>query len=112
MINRSAVVLRHAQPFIDWVAALEGQAVLPSLEDPPSVYLVPPFDSEEQALEVLDRAYPVLFERALDGWCTDDALWPADRDFAMFRTRFQIQLLPILEDICEGEIVEESPPEE
>ena len=108
MLNRSAVSIRPAQPFIDWAAGLEGPTVVPSLDDEPTVYLVPPFDDEAQGLEVLEEAYPVLFERELFGWYEDETCWPADRDFTMFRAWFQIELLPILEDVCEGPIVDES----
>ena len=112
MINRSAIVLRHAQPFIDWVAALPGAEVLPSLDDEPTVYLVPPFDDPASALEVLESAYALLFEGELYDWDTDEASWPADRDLEMFRAWFRVELLPVLTDICQGEIVEENATEE
>lgn len=108
MLNRSAVSLRPAQPFIDWVATLEGPTAVPSLDDEPTVYLVPPFDDEEQGREILVEAFPVLFERELYGWWTDEARWPPDRDLAMFHAWFQVDLLPVLEDVCEGPIVDES----
>ncbi len=108
MINRSAVVVRPAQPFIEWVANLAGATALPRVDDEPTVYLVPPFDDEAQGLAMLEEAFPALFERELNGWCTDDALWPADRDYRMFRAWFQIVLLSRLEDVCEGGIVDES----
>lgn len=111
MINRSAVVVRYAQPFLDWAATLEGPTVQPALDDEPTVYLVPPFDDEEEGLEVLEIAYPLLFERELDNWYTDESCWPADRDLAMFRAWFRIEMFPVLMDICEGAIGEETPPE-
>jgi len=108
MLNRSAVVVRPAQPFIEWVASLDFATSPPRLDDEPTVYLVPPFDDEAQGLAMLKEAYPVLFERELYGWCTDEATWPADRSYGMFRLWFQIVLLSMLEDVCQGEIAEET----
>jgi hypothetical protein len=108
MLNRSAVVVRPAQPFIDWVAGLEGPTVLPSETDEPTVYLVFPFDESAQGLAVLEQVYPRLFESELYAWCTDERAWPRRRTFAMFRRWFLLELLAVLEDACEGAIVDES----
>jgi hypothetical protein len=108
MLNRSAVVVRPAQPFIDWVAGLEGPTVLPSETDEPTVYLVFPFDDAAQGLAVLEKVYPRLFESELYGWHTDARAWPKRRTFAMFRQWFRFELLAVLEDACKGAIVEES----
>jgi membrane protein len=49
MLNRSAVVVRPAQPFVEWFAGLGLEGAPPRLDDEPTVYLVPPFDDERRA---------------------------------------------------------------
>lgn len=111
MLNRSAVVVRPAQPFVEWFAGLGLEGAPPRLDDEPTVYLVPPFDDEAQGLAMLMEAHGVLFDRELYTWCDDEARWPANRDYAMFRRWFQVVLLSHLEDVCEGPVEEEAPPD-
>jgi hypothetical protein len=107
MLNRSAVVLRPRKPFLDWLRGLEGPTILPRPEDPPTLYLVPPFDDEEEAAEVLSRVFPGLFEEELNAWWTDPDGWPPRRTFVVFRQWFDIGLYPMVEDVASGPIEDE-----
>jgi hypothetical protein len=108
MLNRSAVVVRPDQPFIDWLAGLGGPTILPSEADEPTVYLVDPFDDAEQGMAVLETVYPRVFDRELYAWHTDKRAWPRRRTFSMFCEWFRFELLAVLEDTCPGEILDES----
>ena len=41
------------------------------------VYLIPSFDDDDEAESILKKIYDEIFERALDGWHTDESAWPA-----------------------------------
>ncbi len=42
----------------------------------------------------------------LAGWVTDEALWPRDRTFEMFREWFEVQLSSIVQDLYVDEALE------
>ena len=100
MLNRGAVILRPAQPFIDWASQLDDSGLEPSLEGEKSVYLIPEYEDDVEAMEILSQCYDILFEMELEAWHTDDAAWPRDRTFKMFRDWFVIELHSVVEDLC------------
>jgi hypothetical protein len=48
-----------------------------------------------------------VFELELDGWHTDESVWPQNRTLAMFKEWFHIELHSIVEDLVDDEIVDE-----
>ena len=51
-INRSAVVVIPAQPFLDWLHEVDpksAQLTLNDLRDEPTIYLLPEYDTAEEA---------------------------------------------------------------
>src|SRR5262249_27702412 len=107
MLNRGVVIVRPKQPYLDWAAGLDDSGIVPDPNDEQTVYLIPNYDDEAEALEILATLYPAIFEHELAGWHTDEAAWPKGRDFAMFRKWFQIELHSIVEDLGHSEIVDE-----
>jgi hypothetical protein len=107
MINRSVVMVRPKQPFLDWVAGLDDSGLLPEVDGETTVYLMPNFDTHEDAWEMIEEIYPAVFENELWGWHTDEAEWPKDRDFATFQEWFAIEVHSVVEDLCDYEILDE-----
>ena len=107
MINRSVLMVRPKQPFLDWAAGLDDSGVLPEVDGERTVYLIPSFEMDEEAWEMMEEIYPLVFENELFGWHTDESAWPKDRDFAMFRDWFSIEFHSVVEDLCAYEILEE-----
>ena len=107
MINRAAVIVRPAQPYIDWAANLDDSGILPDPNDEQTVYLIPSYEDDEEAWEILEDLYPAMFENELLGWHTDESAWPQDRSFAMFKQWFRVELHSVVEDLCTYEIVDE-----
>jgi hypothetical protein len=57
-INRSAVVVIPAQPFLDWLHQADPTSAHLSLNDlslEPTIYLLPDYDTEEEAHQHLQR---------------------------------------------------------
>jgi hypothetical protein len=55
-INRSAVVVMPAQPFLDWLHRVDASSrdlTLDELTVDPSIYLLPEWESDEDALDKL-----------------------------------------------------------
>lgn len=53
MLNRSAVIIRPAQRFIDWAADLDGTAIVPGAEGEQTVYLIQGYTDDLDAMEIL-----------------------------------------------------------
>ena len=103
ILNRSAVVLRPKQPYLEWTRLddSEGLAedVFETLREEPTLYLVPDWEEADEERENLDEFWPVLFEAMLNGWVTDPVLWPTGRTRKMFEDWFEIETFAMVEDI-------------
>lgn len=104
MLNRGVLIVRPKQPYLDWAAQLDDSGLVPDPEGEKTVYLIPEFESDDEAWEILEDVYPEVFERELDGWHTDESAWPQNRTFAMFKEWFDIELQSVVEDLCAYEI--------
>jgi hypothetical protein len=100
--DRSALILGLAQPYIDWATALDEDGIGPGEDDRRSVYLLPPYSDEEEARDLLERAFREIFERELFAWCEDESTWPAPRTLAMFLEWFDVELVSVVEDLVGG----------
>ena len=107
MLNRSAVMVRPKQPFLDWAAQTNGSDSRPDRDDERVVYLIPEYDDEQEAWELVEEVYAEIFESELYGWHTDESAWLQQRDFAMVRQWFDIELNSSVEDLCGYELVDE-----
>ena len=99
MLNRGALIVRPAQPYLDWAASLDDSGILPDPEGEVTIYLVPEYEDDLEAEKVLRRVYAEVFERELFGWCTDESLWPKRRTLAVFKAWFTVEMHSIVEDL-------------
>jgi hypothetical protein len=109
-INRSAIVVRPARPFLNWLHQVDPTSAHLTLEDlqrEPTIYLVAECDSQEQAIEYLGESVRDIFEEQLDGWYRVPAVWPAKRDAAMFQSWFEISFHSMIVDICDDALEHE-----
>ncbi len=108
MINRGVVIVRPREPFIDWAANLDDSGIVPQASDERTVYLIPNYNDDLEAWRLLSKVYEEIFENELWGWHTDEAAWPKQRSFIMFKEWFAVEFHSIVEDLCEYEIIEEN----
>lgn len=92
MINRSAVIVRPKQPYVDWAKGLDDSGMDPSKNGDRTVYLLPEYDDDVEGLALLSKGYEHIFEAELEGWHLIEDNWPANRTFAMFCEWFDIEL--------------------
>jgi hypothetical protein len=104
MLNRAVLIVRPKRPYLDWAAGLDDSGVMPDPDGEQTVYLIPSFETYEQAREILEEIYANVLERELWDWHTDEAAWPQDRDFGMFQDWFKVELHSAVEDLCDYEI--------
>jgi hypothetical protein len=111
-INRFALIVRPADPFIEWAAEVFNEPItkvrkeLEAME--PSVYLVPESDAADpEDSQLLKPCWRTIFTQELDGWCTNEASWPQKRSLALFKVWFRLELCTIVSDLDESKIEHE-----
>ena len=101
-INRSAVVVKPAQPFLDWLHRVDptsGHLSLDDLRREPTIYLLPEWETDEEALDNLAEVSNEIFEEQLDGWYRVPSVWPDDRDLEAFLRWFDCSFHSMVIDI-------------
>lgn len=109
MLNRGVLIVRPKQPYLDWAAGLDDSGLLPDPRDEKTIYLIPSFESDEQAWKIVEEVYSEVFENELYGRHTNETAWPQNRDFKMFKEWFEIELHSVVEDLCDYEISDDEP---
>jgi len=106
MLNRAALICRYRQPFLDWINAVDPSPTshtltLADVNQEHAVYLVEVEDEAELA-SWLALNHRVLFERELEGWYTDPALWPRDRSLKTLERWCSFELHTVVVDTGES----------
>lgn len=82
MLNRTAIILRYREPFVRWINEADPYVLDPAITigpDEQSVYLIHQIEHRDELDEWIALNHEVLLERELEGWYTDEALWPKNR---------------------------------
>ena len=93
-INRSLIILKPKQPFLDWAWTLDDEDknfTLKDLREDSTAYLVPEVWDYDEHQELLASCYEILFEEELEGWWEDETAWPKERDLKMFLDWFEVE---------------------
>ena len=104
IINRCAVGIGPRQPLIEWSRSVSGEEAISWHENDHGLYLLPPYEDDEEGWEVLQKIYGTIFEKELSSWCADPDLWPGSRSFSMFMDWFEIRFYDLIDDLCEAEL--------
>ena len=110
LVNRSAVVVRPREPFLQWAKLDDStgiaESVFEGLRSAPNVYLIPENEDVEDVRDLIRPAWSEVFEAMLESWLTDPGMWPANRTWAMFEDWFEIQVCECVHDLAVGEPLE------
>ena len=82
-INRSLIILKPKQPFLDWARTLDDKDknfTLEELREDSRAFLLPEVWDYDEHQKLLKSCYDILFEEELEGWWTDETAWPKERD--------------------------------
>ena len=121
LINRTAVTIIGARPYLDWTKsrdlafkapsrpedAAAGQAISLSVvraRTYGTAFLLPEFALEEDLQEWVEDNYVWIFEFQLAAWTEDESTWPAGRDLKMFREWFRMDIHSAVVDVADEEI--------
>lgn len=114
MINRAAVLLRYKAPAVAWINEADPSDVDPgvtldSANDDRMVYLIrdDDGDSPDALGDWVALNYAALFENELDGWYTDEKLWPANRDLSLFNEWFDVECHSMILDTVDEPIMDD-----
>lgn len=109
VINRIAVTVVGAQPYIAWtrqkppdsdtgaISVVRGNTF-------GSAFLLPELELEEDVQEWVEENAGWLFEFQLSAWTEDESTWPATRDLKTFREWFRVDIHNVVVDVADDEI--------
>lgn len=114
MVNRAALVLKYKEPAIRWIneADPDPEGIHISLDDvnrERTVYLVSDEDADTDTAvrRWVQDNLDMLWESELEGWYTDEALWPTDRTLKKFDQWFDIECHTVLVDTVDGPLFDD-----
>lgn len=109
-INRVAVTIYFKQKFLDWVNQLPDNGdlkfTLKTLNDDGPVYLVPKYDSNEEAAEWFGPHKELVLEEMFESICTEEAWWPKDRSEKVFDDYLSVEFHSMIWDLVADEPIE------
>ena len=95
-INRSAVILKPLQPFLDWLNHLYPDDEMDDGNEV-NIYLV---SEEIDDVEVwLKKKFDTFFMMELNDWHTNKKEWPQRRNYKMFKQWFNIEISTMIYDL-------------
>jgi hypothetical protein len=109
VVNRTAISVTGAQPYVDWTrrhdaSANRGMLTVERATPYGTAYLLPEFELEEDVQEWVEENAPWLFEFQLSAWTDDESTWPASRDLKTFREWFRIDIHSVVVDVADDDI--------
>ena len=95
-INRSAVILKPLQPFLDWLNHLYPDDEMDDGNEV-NIYLV---SEEIDDVDVwLKKKFDTFFMMELNDWHTNKKEWPQRRNYKMFKQWFNIEISTMIYDL-------------
>jgi hypothetical protein len=103
MLNRTALTVSIAQPYIDWAKSLpDADHILPSMGGEKTVFLIQQIENDAQFETVLKKLYAQIFEFKLNSWCLDESLWPQNRTLTMFQDWLTVHYHTVVIDLLDA----------
>ncbi|MEA5474525.1 hypothetical protein VB716_09865 [Synechococcus sp. CCY9201] len=103
VVNRCAVGIYPSGQLLDWARQLELDVEAAGAREP-CLYLIPDYDTQEEAEEILEEVYEAIFEAELDYWHRDTGTWPAEPTYGVFRKWFEVRFYPLIQDLVGEEL--------
>src|SRR5437773_2313296 len=109
VINRTAVTVVGAEPYLEWTRQKQadfnqGALTVVRAKTYGSAFLLPEFELEEDVQEWVEENAGWLFEFQLAAWTEDESTWPAVRDLAAFREWFRVDIHNVVVDVADDDI--------
>lgn len=104
VVERSIVVLKPKQNFLEWVntnlaTSTDSLLDLSSIRIDCNSYLIPEVSEIEDGVAYVDEFFESLFQLELASWTEDQTLWPQELSLKMFWEWFDVEISPTLIDL-------------
>ncbi|MFZ5802927.1 MAG: hypothetical protein ACOY3K_07475 [Candidatus Omnitrophota bacterium] len=108
-INRTALVVSHKKPFLDWIKYVDPSTpMIDEKHDSKTVYLLPDDEgASDDWQRYLKKHFKEIFEQELGAWYTDPETWPKDRPWKVFNEWLDYEFQSIVYDTVAGSIKKE-----
>jgi len=106
-VNRGAIVVKPKQPFVDWINEWDDSGEPTSLEEARvecTAYLVPCWNDDAECDRILRQLCRPIFETELEGWYTDESMWPKKRGYATFLAWFDVEAHSVVHEFGDKRI--------
>jgi hypothetical protein len=111
VINRDLFFITPKQPFFDWyLRTFPLDPVFKNREDfhdNSTMFLIPEFNNDEEALDWLKSNWDEWFVVLMEGWCTDESLWPSERSLKLLNDFFEISYQSHIFDSVNSSIIKD-----
>ena len=109
LLNRTAVTIVGAQPYLDWTRqhdadANRGALTVARAKTFGSAFLLPEIEAEIEVQEWIEENASWLFEFQLSSWTEDESTWPATRDLNAFREWFRVDIHNVVIDVADSDL--------
>jgi hypothetical protein len=112
IMNRAAIIVRPKDPFVEWVRNADNESkhiTAKDIREEPNIYLVNDYDMDGEKEQLIKDNYKDIFEEELNGWITDESIWPKKRDLKKFLEWFHVDFHSMVFDLSDEEyIIEDS----
>lgn len=104
-VERSVVIIKPKQPFLEWLHQtfddIKEQLTLDSIRIDCNSYLIPEVNEIEDGINIVDDRFSEFFALELSSWTDDENLWPKDISLKTFWEYFDIEIHPTLIDLAD-----------
>jgi hypothetical protein len=105
------LIIRPKQKYIDWINQHpdppDSPVTIAVMQEDSTVYLIPEFDTPDQAEKFVNRLKPDLFEAKLADWYLDEKTWPKKRDRRTFDEWCEVEIHSMIIDVVKAPIFRE-----
>jgi hypothetical protein len=114
VLNRAALLLKYKEPAVRWIneAEPDPEGIKITIEDvnrERTVYLISDADADtdEDTRKWVKANFRLLWEWELEGWYTDERLWPTKRTLKKFDEWFDVECHTVLVDTVDGPVIDD-----
>jgi hypothetical protein len=102
IVNRSVLIVRAKQPYVDW-ANSQGDEIkdmtIERMNEDDTIYLVRDYIDDKEKEDIIKEHYEYIFEDKLYSWITDESTWPEHRDYKLFNEWFDTEFHSMVVDM-------------
>lgn len=109
MMNRSRMIVKAKQLFLDWLHSLTDPAntTLDEVNSDSTACLIQDYESDDQRENVLAHCHDLILDHQFSGWWTDKRDWPEIGDPETFGEWFDVEFCSIVRDLLDESLVDE-----